>query len=87
MRELTIISTFRQAYKEGKKEKPFISSEEPEESSTISIPKDLTCTLCDDLMNDVVMIPCCAKSFCDECKYRYICIVFYLINGQSNREI
>lgn len=61
----------RQAYKEGKKEKPFILSEEAEESLKTVIPEDLTCTLCHDLMIDVVMMPCCGTSFCDECKYRF----------------
>lgn len=32
------------------------------------IPEDLLCSICKDLFNDAVMIPCCGSSFCDECK-------------------
>uniref|UniRef100_A0A8D8WF45 E3 ubiquitin-protein ligase RBBP6 n=1 Tax=Cacopsylla melanoneura TaxID=428564 RepID=A0A8D8WF45_9HEMI len=31
------------------------------------IPQDLLCNLCEDLMMDAVMTPCCGISFCDEC--------------------
>lgn len=31
------------------------------------IPEDLICSICKDLFNDAVMIPCCGSSFCDEC--------------------
>lgn len=33
------------------------------------IPDDLICSICKDLFNDAVMIPCCGSSFCDECKF------------------
>lgn len=59
---------FRQAYKEGKKEKPFIPTDETEVSLKPNIPEDLTCSLCQDLLTDAVMMPCCGNSFCDECK-------------------
>lgn len=62
------INLFRQAYKEGKKEKPFIPVEETEVSSKPIIPEDLMCSLCQDLLTDAVMMPCCGNSFCDECK-------------------
>lgn len=58
----------RYAYKEGKKEKPFIPSEETEEVSKPIIPEDLTCSLCQDLLSDAVMMPCCGNSFCDDCE-------------------
>ncbi|KAG7302657.1 hypothetical protein JYU34_012608 [Plutella xylostella] len=32
-----------------------------------SIPDELICSLCRDLLTDAVMIPCCGNSFCDEC--------------------
>ncbi|CAH1967151.1 unnamed protein product [Acanthoscelides obtectus] len=31
------------------------------------IPEDLICSICNDLLTDAVMIPCCGNSFCDEC--------------------
>jgi hypothetical protein len=34
------------------------------------IPESLKCTLCNGLLNDAVLIPCCGYSFCDECMYR-----------------
>lgn len=33
-----------------------------------TIPDELICSLCRDLLTDAVMIPCCGNSFCDECK-------------------
>ena len=33
-----------------------------------SIPQHLVCGVCNDLLSDAVMIPCCGNSFCDECK-------------------
>nr|BAN21290.1 hypothetical protein [Riptortus pedestris] len=32
-----------------------------------TIPDDLLCGVCKDLLNDAVLIPCCGNSFCDEC--------------------
>ncbi|XP_050671220.1 E3 ubiquitin-protein ligase RBBP6 isoform X3 [Leptidea sinapis] len=32
-----------------------------------TIPDELICSLCRDLLTDAVMIPCCGNSFCDEC--------------------
>ncbi|CAH2106406.1 unnamed protein product [Euphydryas editha] len=32
-----------------------------------TIPDELLCSLCRDLLTDAVMIPCCGNSFCDEC--------------------
>lgn len=31
------------------------------------IPPELTCSICKELMKDAVVIPCCGKSFCDDC--------------------
>lgn len=64
----SIFLRFRHAYKEGKKEKPFSFSEESETSSKPIIPEDLLCTICQDILTDAVMMPCCGNSFCDECK-------------------
>lgn len=63
------VDFFRQAYKEGKVEKPFIPSEETEEPVKPIIPEDLVCPLCQDLLTEAVMMPCCGISFCDDCKY------------------
>ncbi|KAI7687288.1 E3 ubiquitin-protein ligase RBBP6 [Sarcoptes scabiei] len=60
------------AYKEIKKEKPPFAENENEAESEpkIEIPSDLQCTLCKNLLQDAVLIPCCGNSFCDECKFR-----------------
>ena len=67
-----------QAYKEVKKEKPpFVVSSEPEaEVESMSIPDELKCGLCYDLLNDAVMTPCCAESFCDECMLKMLTLMF-----------
>lgn len=39
---------------------------EPEKET---IPPELTCYICKELVRDAVIIPCCAESFCDECEY------------------
>ena len=31
------------------------------------IPEELKCPICKKLLRDAVVIPCCNKSFCDEC--------------------
>ncbi|KPM08981.1 hypothetical protein QR98_0075100 [Sarcoptes scabiei] len=56
------------AYKEIKKEKPPFAENENEAESEpkIEIPSDLQCTLCKNLLQDAVLIPCCGNSFCDE---------------------
>jgi hypothetical protein len=60
------------AYKEGKKEKPpFVHSDSPEpkaEDESKKIPAELLCGICNNLLVDAVVIPCCGNSFCDECK-------------------
>ena len=35
-------------------------------------PQELTCMICDKLMTDAVVVPCCGKSFCKECRYRQL---------------
>lgn len=34
----------------------------------LSIPDELKCSMCSELMKDAVIIQCCGESFCDECK-------------------
>lgn len=43
---------------------PNVAAEKKQE-----VPEDLICSICKDLFNDAVMIPCCGSSFCDECKF------------------
>jgi len=33
------------------------------------IPSELKCPMCQNLLNDAVLIPCCGTSYCDECKF------------------
>jgi len=62
----------RHAYKLGKKEKPpFVKSESPEpaaDDDDKKIPGELLCLICNNLLSDAVVIPCCGNSYCDECK-------------------
>ncbi|PIK55908.1 E3 ubiquitin-protein ligase RBBP6 [Apostichopus japonicus] len=57
------------AYAKGKKERPpFVPGNSPEPiRDEIEIPQELVCVICGLLMKDAVVIPCCGKSFCDEC--------------------
>lgn len=46
-------------------------------------PQELCCTVCEKLMTDAVLLPCCGKSFCKECTYDCFfdnpcCIIFSL---------
>lgn len=47
-----------------------------ESDGTFSIPESLKCTLCNGLLNDAVLIPCCGYSFCDECMFFFIILHF-----------
>jgi len=66
----------RNAYKQGKKEKPpFVKSESPEpvpEDDDKKIPGELLCLICNSLLTDAVVIPCCGNSYCDDCKLLYV---------------
>lgn len=55
-------------YKEKKVERPPFLAEKEKPAETTTIPDDLLCVICKDLMLDAVMAPCCGNSFCDECK-------------------
>eukprot|EP00005_Dracoamoeba_jomungandri_P011171 CAMPEP_0174266698 /NCGR_PEP_ID=MMETSP0439-20130205/31134_1 /TAXON_ID=0 /ORGANISM="Stereomyxa ramosa, Strain Chinc5" /LENGTH=1025 /DNA_ID=CAMNT_0015353817 /DNA_START=70 /DNA_END=3147 /DNA_ORIENTATION=- len=35
--------------------------------SDVEIPRELQCTMCQQLLREAVLIPCCGNSFCDEC--------------------
>ena len=47
-----------------------------------SVPPELTCNICKELIRDAVIIPCCGESFCDECKQSIITHVqSYTVNS------
>ncbi|XP_066566436.1 E3 ubiquitin-protein ligase RBBP6-like [Amia ocellicauda] len=58
-----------EAYATGKKEKhPFLVQEQsspPTEGDPV--PAELLCLLCEELLVDAVVIPCCGTNYCDEC--------------------
>ncbi|XP_060946732.1 E3 ubiquitin-protein ligase RBBP6-like, partial [Limanda limanda] len=57
------------AYAIGKKEKPpFFQQDKPKsEVEEDPIPEELLCLICQDLLSDAVVIPCCGNSYCDDC--------------------
>lgn len=64
-----LFSVHREAYAIGKKEKPPFLAQEPEsEDQDDPIPGELLCLLCNELLADAVVIPCCGNSYCDECE-------------------
>jgi hypothetical protein len=64
------VVVFSEAYKEVKKEKPpFLPNSDYNEVGLPEIPDDLKCSLCQDLLQDAVLIPCCGNSYCDECNH------------------
>ena len=38
------------------------------DSQEVVIPSELICELCNNLVTDAVIIPCCHESYCDGCK-------------------
>lgn len=66
----SIICSHREAYAQGKKERPpFVPREQSSsEDDADPIPDELLCPICNDLMTDAVVIPCCGNSYCDECE-------------------
>ena len=60
---------YRQAYLQGKKEKPpFVKSSSPtSEAAEKMIPGELLCPLCKDIVTDAVVVSCCGNSYCDDC--------------------
>nr|XP_043883662.1 E3 ubiquitin-protein ligase RBBP6-like [Solea senegalensis] len=67
--EYAIPAIDAEAYAQGKKERPpFVPHEQSSsEDDSDPIPDELLCPICNDLMTDAVVIPCCGNSYCDEC--------------------
>lgn len=65
-----ITFSYREAYAQGKKERPpFVPREQSSsEDDADPIPDELLCPICNDLMTDAVVIPCCGNSYCDDCE-------------------
>ncbi|CDW56727.1 DWNN and zf-CCHC domain containing protein [Trichuris trichiura] len=61
----------KQAFLMGKAEKPFSGYRAnpvfPVEQKKQNLPRELVCSLCDNLLRDASLIPCCGYSYCDEC--------------------
>uniref|UniRef100_A0A673A538 Retinoblastoma binding protein 6 n=1 Tax=Sphaeramia orbicularis TaxID=375764 RepID=A0A673A538_9TELE len=68
--EYAIPAIDAEAYAQGKKERPpFVPHDQSSsEDETDPIPDELLCPICNDLMTDAVVIPCCGNSYCDDCK-------------------
>jgi hypothetical protein len=52
------------------------ASSAPGERKASQVPTHLECSLCKNLLQDAVLIPCCANNFCDSCK---IILLFILL--------
>ena len=35
----------------------------------LPLPRELCCRLCQDILREAMMIPCCAGIVCEECEY------------------
>ncbi|XP_050391577.1 E3 ubiquitin-protein ligase RBBP6 isoform X2 [Patella vulgata] len=60
----------KHAYATGKKElPPFLPGMNTQAvvPKSPGIPQELRCLICQDLLKDAVLIPCCGNSFCDDC--------------------
>uniref|UniRef100_A0A3Q4AKX5 Retinoblastoma binding protein 6 n=1 Tax=Mola mola TaxID=94237 RepID=A0A3Q4AKX5_MOLML len=65
--EYAIPAIDAEAYAQVKKERPFVHEQSPYEDESDPIPDELLCPICNDLMTDAVVIPCCGNSYCDDC--------------------
>ncbi|XP_034443294.1 E3 ubiquitin-protein ligase RBBP6-like [Hippoglossus hippoglossus] len=67
--EYAIPAIDAKAYAQGKKERPpFVPHEQSSsEDDADPIPDELLCPICNDLMTDAVVIPCCGNNYCDDC--------------------
>lgn len=65
---------YREAYAQGKKERPpFVPQDQPSsDDDSDPIPDELLCPICNDLMVDAVVIPCCGNSYCDDCEFVFV---------------
>jgi len=55
-----------------------VKSESPEpeaEEGDKKIPGELLCLICNNLLTDAVVIPCCGNSYCDECEFEPISLL------------
>ncbi|XP_069370013.1 E3 ubiquitin-protein ligase RBBP6-like isoform X2 [Paralichthys olivaceus] len=57
------------AYAKGKKERPpFVPHDQStSEDDSDPIPYELLCPICNELMQDAAIIPCCGNSYCNDC--------------------
>ncbi|CEG80619.1 hypothetical protein RMATCC62417_14923 [Rhizopus microsporus] len=47
-----------------------------QESEEQQKPSELSCMICSKLMTEAMLISCCGKSFCKECTYTFVFIMF-----------
>ena len=73
---------FSEAYAQGKKERPpFVPRDQSaSEDESDPIPDELLCPICNDLMSDAVVIPCCGNSYCDDCKFPFMQSLLNTVN-------
>ncbi|XP_069385512.1 E3 ubiquitin-protein ligase RBBP6-like [Paralichthys olivaceus] len=67
--EYVIPAIDAKAYAQGKKERPpFVPHDQSSsEDHSDPIPDELLCPVCNELMQDAAIIPCCGNSYCDDC--------------------
>ena len=56
----------------GKKERPpFLEDPEAgkQEEEEKMVPRELLCPICQNVLNDAVVAPCCGDSACDDCEW------------------
>lgn len=60
----------RKAIQDFKKKSKQATGEAPKE---VKPPPELICGLCEELMKDAVIIPCCGESYCYDCIQDHLC--------------
>ena len=65
----TISFIFRDVVKESKKDKSGPAVAPPVQPEAKKVPSELKCPMCNNLLTDAVLIPCCGTSYCDDCKF------------------
>uniref|UniRef100_A0A8C5BWJ2 DWNN domain-containing protein n=1 Tax=Gadus morhua TaxID=8049 RepID=A0A8C5BWJ2_GADMO len=80
--EYAIPAIDAEAYAQGKKERPpFVPRDQSaSEDESDPIPDELLCPICNDLMSDAVVIPCCGNSYCDDCKFPFMQSLLNTVN-------